>query len=647
MKQLSVWARAYILVIVLAAACFAARAMPMWRRDHAVVFLTLAACAFFSSRMRISLPGVSGSMSVNFVFMLVGLLDLDLPQLLVIGLAGTVGQFVFGTRSWPPIQFAFNISTVTLGVSAAHASFHSAIIRHWNDSAPILLMASAFAMFAVNTGTVSGIIAVTERQRPWKVWRDNFQWTGLHHLVGAAVAASYNYENRYFGWEAVVLTIPVVYLLYRFYTLHLERLQSAKRHTQELGDLHWRAIESLALAIDAKDETTHNHLLRVKVYATELGREFKMDENEMQALQAAALLHDIGKLAVPEYIVSKPGKLTREEFEKMKIHPVVGAEILARVRFPYPVVPIVKAHHEKWNGSGYPDGLEGERIPLGARILAAVDCLDALASDRQYRRAMPLDAAMAVVASESGVSFDPRVVEVLQRRYVELERMATSMPQPEGAQLSKNISIKRGGAPGAGYADSPDAIQAKDPVDVILSVEAAVRELRGLMSITEQFHPMIGSDEVAAMLAARLKRIVPFDAIAVFGIYNRGLTPKFVSGEDASALARLEIPFDQGVSGWVAHNRKPIANGNPSVEPGYQSGRLCSALSVPLEAGDRLAGVLTLYRTATNSFRAEDLQTVLAASAIFVKAFQPTQKQMPVVARKPEFLAQPAFALHQ
>ena len=120
------------------------------------------------------------------------------------------------------------------------------------------------------------------------------------------------------------------------------------------------------------------------------------------------MLHDIGKLAVPEHIISKPGKLTPEEFEKMKIHPIVGAEILEQVDFPYPVVPIVRAHHEKWDGSGYPDGLAGEDIPIGARILAAVDCLDALASDRQYRKALPLDEAMAKVVAEAGKSFDPR-----------------------------------------------------------------------------------------------------------------------------------------------------------------------------------------------------------------------------------------------
>src|SRR5438094_9075868 len=174
-----------------------------------------------------------------------------------------------------------------------------------------------------------------------------------------------------------------------------------------------------------------------------LAKELRLTEDETEALQAASVLHDIGKLAVPEHIINKPGRLTPEEFEKMKVHPIVGAEILERVDFPYPVVPIVRSHHEKWDGTGYPDGLRGNQIPIGARILSAVDCLDALASDRQYRRALPLDEAMKVVVSESGKAFDPCVVEALSRRYVELERMAQGQSVTSG-KLSTDLKIANG-----------------------------------------------------------------------------------------------------------------------------------------------------------------------------------------------------------
>jgi putative nucleotidyltransferase with HDIG domain len=647
MKQLTIWARAYIFVVVLLSVCLGVWAFPLWKNDQSFRFAVLLAIAFFASGLRVTLPGISGGISVNFVFVLIGTMDLGLPQVLCLGLAGTVGQFAMGKRSWHPLQLAFNLASVSLAVAASYEVYYSGALRAWDDSVPILLICSSAAMFGVNTVAVSGIIAVTERKNPWNIWRDNFLWTGSHHLVGAAIAAAYNLENRYFGWEAVVLTIPVIYFVYRSYALHLGRLQAAKEHTQEIGDLHWRAIEALALAIDAKDETTHNHLLRVKVYATEIGRELKMSEDEMQALQAAALLHDIGKLAVPEYIISKPGKLTREEFEKMKIHPVVGAEILDRVRFPYPVVPIVRSHHEKWDGTGYPAGLKGEEIPLGARILAAVDTLDALASDRQYRRALPLEKAMEIVASESGTAFDPQVVDVLQRRYVELEKMATSLPRPEETQLSKNIKIERGSAPGAGFAESEPAARARrDQVDVILSVETAVRELRGLLSISEEFGGALSVEETLGLLATRLKRAVPYDTIAVFAAANRVLTPKFTCGEDAGVFASLEIPLDVGLTGWVGENRKPIANGNPAVEPGYGPGRLHSALSIPLEAGNELIGVLTLYRFGVNAFSAEDLQLMLAASSVFGAALaNATQMRVPVTPRRRDFQPQPAFAL--
>ena len=175
-----------------------------------------------------------------------------------------------------------------------------------------------------------------------------------------------------------------------------------------------------------------------------------MSEDETEALRAASVLHDIGKLAVPEHIISKPGKLTPEEFEKMKIHPIVGAEILEQVDFPYPVVPIVRAHHEKWDGSGYPNGLAGEAIPIGARILAAVDCLDALASDRQYRKALPLNEAMAKVVADAGKSFDPKVVAILQRRYIELEKLANAQPLQAPPKLSTDIKVERGSGAGGG-----------------------------------------------------------------------------------------------------------------------------------------------------------------------------------------------------
>ena len=268
------------------------------------------------------------------------------------------------------------------------------------------------------------MISLTSERNIYEIWKESYMWTSPQYLVGGLIAVALNLMIYHVGWVGVVSMFPVMYLLYRSYKIYLTRVEEQQEHLSDMAKLHLRTIEALALAIDAKDDTTAAHLRRVQVYASEIGKELGLSKLEMQALEAAALLHDIGKLAVPEYIISKPGKLTPDEFEKMKVHPIVGAEILERVNFPYPVVPIVRAHHEKYDGSGYPYGLKGDEIPIGARILSVVDCLDAMASDRQYRKAMPLDEAMQAVEKQAGISYDPKVVAIMKERYQELESKA-------------------------------------------------------------------------------------------------------------------------------------------------------------------------------------------------------------------------------
>src|SRR5712692_3489946 len=204
-----------------------------------------------------------------------------------------------------------------------------------------------------------GIIAMTERRNPLVVWKECYLWSFPYYLLGAMVAGGVSIINRSLGWQVAILVLPIVYWIYRSYRGYLDRLEREKKHTEEIADLHLRTIEALSLAIEAKDHNTHDHLKRVQAYAMQLGEDLGLGEAQLNALRAAAMLHDIGKLAVPEQILSKPGRLTPEEFEKMKIHPGVGAEILDRVQFPYPVVPIVRSHHEKWDGTGYPHGVRG------------------------------------------------------------------------------------------------------------------------------------------------------------------------------------------------------------------------------------------------------------------------------------------------
>src|SRR5437588_10605468 len=429
-----------------------------WQSADLARFVCYLAVAVLASSLKVQLPGIDGTMSVNFLFILLGVMELSLPETLLIGCTATLVQSVWHARNrLDPVKILFNVFGMMANASAlCYVSYHWLDARVGSNK-PILLMVAALVFFLANTLPISVVIALTEAKSSRKVWSECYFWSFPYYLVGAAAVGLVGIINQRAGWQTSLLVLPVIYWVYRSYRLYLgrleaekERVEIEKRHVEQIASLNMRTIEALALAIEAKDHTTHTHLQRVRTYAIEIANEMNLPADEVEALRAAALLHDIGKLAIPEQIINKPGKLSREEFEKMKVHPIVGAEILDRVAFPYPVAPIVRSHHERWDGSGYPEGLAGEAIPIGARILAAVDCLDALASHRQYRQALPLSEAMAKVKEKAGSWFDPRVVEILQRRHIDLERMA-QMSEGNSAPsgLSRSVRAVRGLAPAA------------------------------------------------------------------------------------------------------------------------------------------------------------------------------------------------------
>ncbi|HTS29974.1 MAG TPA: diguanylate cyclase [Bryobacteraceae bacterium] len=586
-----------------------------WRPSGLGHFGFLLVCGVLCSNMKVWLPGLTGTLSVNYIFILTAATELSLPETMAIGVISGIAQLFWSARKRPrAIQIAFTAASMTLCSGLTYEVYRSSLL---SDSIPFRLFWASVAYFLSNSGSVAVIVALTEGKSLPGLWRDNFFWTAPHYLVGGSVAGVLYFWDQSLGWQTSVLVFPTVYLLYHSYRLYLGRLEEEKRHVGEMADLHLRTIQALALAIDARDGTTHDHLCRVQVYVRELARELGVSAEERQALEAAALLHDIGKLAVPEYIISKPGKLTPEEFEKMKVHPIVGAEILDSVQFPYPVVPIVRAHHEKWDGSGYPYGLKGEEIPLGARIVSAVDCLDALASDRQYRRALPIDEAMRQVSAQSGSSFDPRVVAVLERRCGEIEQLARKKSASH-ARVSSGVRVERG-EPAAGLELSTATEPAPVKSGFVGQIAAARQEFQTLLELTNELGNSLRVDETLTLLASRLLSVIPYHAIAIYTSEGRRLGTRYASGEDAALFSSLAIPLGDGISGWVAQNNKPIVNGNPSVEPGYLNDPTKfsvhrSALSVPLPGLQGVIGALTLYHRKDAAFTRDHLRMLLAVS---------------------------------
>ena len=611
-----------------------------WHSEDLLKFACYLVIAMLASTMKVRLPGIESTMSVHFLFVLLGVLELSQAETLVIGCAAALLQSFWKAKHRPEtLKVAFNVLSMTANaVWLTYVAYHSAA-RLMMNSAPLLLLIAACTYFVTNTVPLSVVIALSQRSSLRKIWSETYFWSFPYYLVGAALVGLVSFCNRYVGWQNALLIVPVMFWIYRSYHLYLSRLEgerkraemeaqhveAEKRHVEEVCALHLRTIEGLALAIDAKDHTTHSHLHRVRTYAVEIARYLELKPQELDALRAASLLHDIGKLAVPDHIINKPGRLTPEEFEKMKIHPIVGAEILEKVAFPYPVAPIVRSHHEKWNGEGYPDGLKGEEIPIGARILAAVDCLDALASDRQYRKALPLDEAMAQIKRDSGVSFDPRVTEILEQRYVELERIVTEHQADafKGA-LEVRQAVERGRSPGAGF--ETGFMHRGNANDFLSSIASARYEAHTLFELSQDLGNSLSLDETLSLVAMRLRKLVPYDSIVAFVRKGDLLLPEFVSGDNYRLFSSLQIPVGTGLCGWVAQNVRPILNGNPAVETGFDpaggGSEPRSALVVPLEGLTGLVGVLALYQAAPDAFTSDHLrvlQVITSRVALFIE----------------------------
>ena len=401
-------------------------------------WLLLLLLTVASSRLTVSVTSADGvlvsreSIADSFVLLAVMLYAVPPsnspgPAVLLAALVGVVSTYGIATRR--DVLLKTGMAVVSTFVAA---SFYGALVDLFAGQTelggqgalplnvflvPLLVLAAL--QYALSTIATAWFLSFDKGKFTLIPTPETVVWTLTTKLAGVASAVLFYSAvlNASLAYGVLGLLISaLVYLLYRFNERRLEYIKSAeaerRHHAEEMANIHMNTIESLAIAIDAKDQTTHGHVRRTQIYATQMGTLFKVSEPELRALHAGALLHDIGKLAVPEYILNKPGKLTEAEFAKMKIHPTVGGDILKRVNFPYPVEDIVRYHHEKWDGSGYPKGLKGHGIPLVARIISVVDFYDATRCDRPYRKGMKREESLALLRSMAGASFDPKVVQM-------------------------------------------------------------------------------------------------------------------------------------------------------------------------------------------------------------------------------------------
>ncbi len=604
--QTKAWVLAYTVAGTLACLVSVSQA-----RGHDVrQFLLYLLCANVAA-LCFQLMGGHGLLSAGFLILLLGMEDLSLPELLFI--ASTVTLFNELQRARGKLRLStlfFAVASISIGMASAHLAYH--LTSQWHAALfPVPILASSFVLL-INYGIARVLLA--EGSMPLiGLYRNECRPLLPWFIAAAYLAYLIRAASLQTGVHAGLLALPVLFALDRGY-----RAWSATReyHAAELALLHRRTLETLSVVINARDHSANQHLRRVQFYARAVGEELGLSAAELEDLHVATLVYNIGQLGVPDHILLKPGTLTQEEWDKVKTHPVTGSEMLARMNFPAGVSAIVETHHEKWNGTGYPAGLKGVEIPIGARILAAVDCLDALASDRPFRDALPIFDAMEKVSSEAGKSFDPQVVSVLERRYQELERQAWEEARRSPAGAVTSSASRDLGKLAARLLTEPD-FEKNSIVDPIVSARQETQLLRVLAGEVAQ---SLRCEEIAASAHKCLAQIVNHDTLVLYVRRGEHIQPAAVLGRSAHRFPREPVASTAGLSGRALLEGAPILNGNPAHERScaqdpYTRHPLQSMLAMPLEGRGGAIGVLTLYHTTRDAFTRDHVRFLKAVSS--------------------------------
>jgi putative nucleotidyltransferase with HDIG domain len=578
-----------------------------WGTQIPLEWIAFSMLTIASGVFTLKIPSIDALLSVSeiFAFSCVLLFGPELGAITV-----TIDALLLSLRRKHGAAFAiFNVGNLTLSVWSSGTLFFLAAgvaplaESHTPASGLVLPLAVlAVTYFLINSGLTATIVAAEARRAPLRVWREHFMPLAPTYAAGASVALLLVVALRQVHFGAIALILPLLLISYLTMRSSFGRLEDSKRHVEKLNRMYLSTVETLATAIDAKDEVTHGHIRRVQAAAVGLAREIGItDDLTLKAIEAAALLHDTGKIAVPEHILNKPGKLTPAEFEKMKLHAPIGAEILSSIDFPYPVVPIVRHHHENWDGTGYPDGLRGTDIPIGARILSVVDCFDALTSDRPYRARMSDDAAVQILQDRRGTMYDAEIVDRFIAAHTRLMPSETPVhPAAKAVGGARSHQKTRRPAP-------PPAA----------AVDASVsEELLGLSSLARAIGGEANVADVGALSWMMLKEMLPAAAMGLFvpDESNDTVVGGYAAGAHAAILRHLSASPGDGVVGWVAAHRRAALNAEPSLDFGLEIARLdpplLSSIAVPLLREGTLVAVLSIYATTRGAYTEDHARLV-------------------------------------
>ncbi|MET0751822.1 MAG: diguanylate cyclase [Pyrinomonadaceae bacterium] len=549
-----------------------------------------------------------------------GIIWLGIPGGVLLAASASLARYSVSPRAKKQALFGVFVHTFATFVAAkvfyfvlsAQAGFaktavaENALEIQWLVIASAAAVVSHYLLFSLLT---SSFLKVESNYSFSGLWRDNFAWTLGSYLLAALTALATHLIFLAFGLPFGLIVLPTVVVAHLAYRIHVRRLAQKTKEITEASRIHLAMVEALATAIDARDQVGIGHVRRTQIYAVGIGGVLELPAGDIQALNTGALLHDIGKLAVPDHILNKPGRLTPAEMEKTKIHSSVGASILEGINFPYPVVPTIKYHHEMWDGSGYPEGLMKDNIPLTARILSIADAYDTLRGARPYRPAVSREEARRFLINGAGTQFDPKIVDVFLRNLRKFEEQIEK--QGFGYKYDKKSKNET-----YNLTDEPTE------QGYVEQIKRANREVFTLYELAKVFSSSLNLQETLRLFTEKIGQFVPFDTCAVYlwDEIRQDASAVYVEGKNSVPLTGKRVKVGEGATGYVLKKRQSVFNINPGLDFSFSQldfiQEYSAMVSLPLIANEKLVGAVSLYSCALANYEDEHLRLLETVSRI-------------------------------
>lgn len=622
LKSKIYWAAMLGLSLVLLS--FAALGLEAFSWQQFGVLAVALAVSVFANQHQVRIPGTAADFSAKEIVVFWGIIWLGVPGGVFLAVVASLVRFnifeknkfrwLFGIFSGIGATFAsaslfYLVLKVFTGFRAAFVG-EAAIAWHWLTAAIAAMAAAHYLLSAIFNAVFQYL---QDEDTASEIRKMNFLRPLLGYALSSGAAFLLHFLFLEFGLPFGFVVLPVTIVSYFAYQFHLTRLEQKTKEIGEASRIHLATVEALATAIDARDQVGVGHVRRTQIYAVGLGEILGLSVGEIKALNTSALLHDIGKLAVPEHILNKPGRLTPAEMEKTKIHASVGASILEKVNFSYPVVPTVKYHHECWDGSGYPEGLKGQNIPLTARILSVADAYDSMRGARPFRPAISREEARKFLINGAGTQFDPKIVDVFLRNLKKFEA-AIEAENLFYTTDSENVDDS--------FIHSSDA----NPKNYVEQIKRANREVFTLYELARIFSSSLNLVDTFSLFAEKIGGLVPYDTCVIYLTDDAGNEAKavYAEGKNASVMLNRTIRSGEGATGFVLKKRQTVSNVNPGLDFSSSQPELVqeySAMaSLPLIADEKLLGAVSLYSTTLENYEDEHLRLLETVSRIAADA---------------------------